>query len=373
MLRSRGLQPGVGIVNLRRRTRAPLALLLASLLAAGCAAAQPAPGPAPAPAPAPPHVRLVTLDGLRWQEAFGGADSLVVWSRADSADVALRWWRPTREERRAALLPFLWGEVARRGQLLGDRAAGGGVRVTNGKRFSYPGYSELLTGRADERIASNDKVPNPNVTVLEWLHRRPGFAGRVAAAASWDAFPWIINAERSGIPVEVGQDSVIARMAALLPRLWEGTRLDLLTHRSALDRLWVDVPPRVLYVALGETDEWAHAGHYAGYLDAAHRNDAMIRELYEAFAGHPAVRGNVTLVVTVDHGRGDGPAWTDHGTKVPAAEWVWVGVMGPRVPARGSRGDVTGATLAQVAATVAAAAGEDYATVPGVAGPLPLD
>lgn len=331
------------------------------------------PATAPVPAPAPPHVLLVTLDGLRWQEAFGGADSLVVWSRADSADVARRWWRPTREERRSALLPFLWGEVARRGQLLGDRLAGGGVRVTNGKNFSYPGYNELLTGRADDRIASNDKVPNPNVTVLEWLHRRPGFAGRVAAVASWDAFPWIVNAERSGVPVEVGQDSIIARMAELLPRLWDGTRYDLLTHRSALDRLWAAEPPRVLYVALGETDEWAHAGDYAGYLDAAHRNDAMIREVYEAFAGHPAVRGNVTLVVTVDHGRGDGPAWTDHGTKVPAAEWVWVGVMGHRVPSRGSRADVSGATLAQVAATVAAAAGEDYSTVPGVAGPLPLD
>ncbi len=360
-----------GIVTNRPRIRAPLALLLASLLAAGCAAAQPA--PAPVPAPAPPHVLLVTLDGLRWQEAFGGADSLVVWSRADSADLARRWWRPTREDRRAALRPCLWGEVARRGQVLGDRTVGAGVRVTNGKNFSYPGYNELLTGRADDRIASNDKIANPNVTGLEWLNGRAGFAGRVAAAASWDAFPWIINAGRSGIPVETGQDSANARMAALLPRLWEATRFDLLTHRSALDRLWAAAPPRVLYVALGETDEWAHAGDYAQYLDAAHRGDAMIRELYEVFAGHPAVRGHLTLIVTVDHGRGDGPAWTDHGARVPGAEWAWVGVMGPRVPPRGARTDATGATLSQVAATVAAAAGEDYSTVPGTAGPLPLD
>jgi hypothetical protein len=99
----------------------------------------------------------------------------------------------------------------------------------------------------------------------------------------------------------------------------------------------------------------------------------MIRELHEAFAGHPAVRGNVTLIVTVDHGRGDGPAWTDHGARVPGAEWVWVGVMGPGVSPRGARTDVAEATLSQVAATVARAAGEDYSTVPGVAGPLPLD
>ena len=358
--------PGTGL-------RVCLALFLPVGVLVGCAGAPAAPAPVPSPAPPPPHLLLVTLDGLRWQEAFGGADSALVFAREDSAPVARDWWRPTREERRALLLPFLWEQVGPRGQLFGDRAAGGGVRVTNGKYFSYPGYNELLTGRADDRIASNDKVANPNVTVLEWLAGRPGFTGRVAAAASWDAFPWIVNAERSGIPVEAGGDSVVARMASLLPRLWSGTRLDLLTHRSALDRLWAPVPPRVLYVALGETDEWAHAGDYRLYLDAAHRNDAMIRELYEAFAGHPAVRGNVALIVTVDHGRGDGPEWSDHGEEVPVAGWVWVGVMGPRVPARGVRNDVAGATLSQVAATAAAAVGEDYSVVPGVAGPLPLD
>jgi Metalloenzyme superfamily len=339
--------------------------------AAACAPTPVAPGAEPVAEPVP-HLLLVTLDGLRWQEVFGGADSVALRGRADAAELAREWWRPTREERRARLLPFLWGEVARRGQLIGDRESGGGMRVTNGKYFSYPGYSELLTGRADNRIDSNDKIPNPNVTVLEWLAHRPGFRGSVAAAASWDAFPWIINQDRSGIPVEVGQDSVIARMAELMPKLWKETRFDLLTHRSALDRLWAAKPPRVLYVALGETDEWAHDGNYAQYLDAARRNDAMIRELYQAFAGHPAVRGNVTLLVTVDHGRGDGPGWTDHGRDRPEAGWVWMAALGPGVAARGSRSDVRDATLAQVAATAAAALGEDYTVVPGVAGPLPL-
>jgi hypothetical protein len=348
----------------RRLRQLPLAFL------AACAAAPPPAGPLPA---APPHLLLVTLDGLRWQEVFGGADSAVVWTGADSAEVARAWWRPSPAERRGLLMPFLWGEVARRGQLLGNAADGGGVRVANGRNFSYPGYNELLTGSPDDRIDSNDKVPNPNRTVLEWLAARPGFAGRVAVTASWDAFPWIVNAERSGIPVEAGQDSVVARMAALLPPLWGETRFDLLTHRSALDRLWATTPPRVLYVALGETDEWAHAGDYRQYLAAAHRNDAMIRELYEAFAAHPAVRGNVTLLVTVDHGRGDGPKWTDHGASVAGAEWVWVAALGPRVAPRGVRADLRGATLAQVAATAAAAVGEDYTVVPGVAGPLPLD
>lgn len=74
--------------------------------------------------------------------------------------------------------------------------------MTNGLWFSYPGYSELLTGVADPRIDSNAKKANPNVSVLEWLNRRPGFEGRVAAFGSWDVLPFILAVERSGLTVK---------------------------------------------------------------------------------------------------------------------------------------------------------------------------
>ena len=109
--------------------------------------------------------------------------------------------------------------------------------MTNGKLFSYPGYSELLTGVADPRIDTNAKTVNPNVNVLEWLNRRPGFEGRVAAFASWDVFPFILAAERSG---PRGQRRRARRsrtrtatasgcstsFAADLPAYWESARFD---------------------------------------------------------------------------------------------------------------------------------------------------
>ena len=51
---------------------------------------------------------------------------------------------------------------------------------------------------------SNDKVPNPNVTVLEWLSRKPAYKGRIAAFSAWDVFPSIFNSERAGFPVSAG-------------------------------------------------------------------------------------------------------------------------------------------------------------------------
>src|SRR5579864_3066427 len=155
------------------------------------------------------NVVLVTYDGLRWQEVFSGCDETLL-NREEGGGVrdvpALksRFWRDTPEERREALLPFFWKTIAARGQIFGDPAQHCRARVTNGRNFSYPGYNELLAGFADDRIDSNAKKENPNVTVLEWLNRRPGFASRVAAFCSWDTFPWIINHARSGIPINAG-------------------------------------------------------------------------------------------------------------------------------------------------------------------------
>lgn len=153
--------------------------------------------------PAGRNVIVVTLDGFRWQEMFTGASREYFKREAGGEPGAAekRFWRSTPEERRAALLPFVWGTVAAAGQVFGDPAKRSSSRLTNGLWFSYPGYSEMFAGIADPNVDSNDKVPNPNITVLEWLNGRPGFRGRVAAFGAWDVLPSILNVERSRIPV----------------------------------------------------------------------------------------------------------------------------------------------------------------------------
>src|SRR5262245_6615164 len=104
------------------------------------------------------NVVLVTLDGLRWQELFGGADSTLVGERRyvrDTTALRTEFWRVTAAERRTVLMPFFWSTIARQGQLYGNRARASRVDVTNTKRFSYPGYNEILTGFADPGITSN--------------------------------------------------------------------------------------------------------------------------------------------------------------------------------------------------------------------------
>ena len=56
--------------------------------------------------------------------------------------------------------------------------------------FSYPGYAEILVGRAlDAAITSNDPVRNPEETILEGLRRARRLSReQVATFASWDVF-----------------------------------------------------------------------------------------------------------------------------------------------------------------------------------------
>ena len=248
------------------------------------------------------HVVLITLDGLRWQEFFSGADR-DYFKRdkdGDGGEPERRFWRPTGAERRAELMPFLWSTIATRGQVFGDPSADSLSRATNGLWFSYPGYSEMFAGIADPRIDSNNKVPNPNVTVLEWLNGRPGFEGRVAAFGSWDVLPSILNVGRSRVPVGTGytpvpaasteRERAINELAADLPRYWDFGPFDAPIVYAALEHVRTK-QPRVLYIMLGEGDEWAHEGRYDLYLDAARRADRFIERVWTVLQALPDTRG----------------------------------------------------------------------------------
>jgi hypothetical protein len=116
----------------------------------------------------------------------------------------------------------------------------------------------------------------------------------------------------------------------------------------------------VLYIMLGETDEWAHMRRYDAYLDAAHNADRFLRKLWETAQSIPAYAGKTSLVITTDHGRGGTLGdWPNHGPDVAGAENIWIAAMGPAVPPAGVRENVE-VIQAQVAATIALLAGEDY-------------
>lgn len=296
------------------------------------------------------HVVLITLDGLRWQELFRGADSLFVDDTGmvgKPGSLLTDFWHSDPLVRRTKLFPFVWSTLVQQGQVYGNRSLGAKMDTQNKLWFSYPGYNELLSGSADDaQIRSNDKVNNPNKTFLEHLNELPAYRNKVMAFGGWDVFPFIINETRSGIPVNAGFEpakwNTLSESEKLLNRLqkeirgpWGSVRLDPFTHHYALEAL-KNHKPRILYIAYGETDDWAHDGKYDEYLRSAKQTDAYLKEIWETLQADPFYRNKTTMLITVDHGRGiTKESWKSHGADVPEAGQVWLLAIGPDTPALG--------------------------------------
>jgi len=333
------------------------------------------------------NIIFVMTDGLRWQEVFGGAEESLMNKKSgkveDAAALKKAYWRDTTEARRAALMPFMWSVISKDGQIYGNREKGSDAYVTNGLNFSYPGYNETMCGFADPRVNSNDKVLNPNVSVLEWLNKKRSFQGQIAAFGAWDLFPFIFNAERAGFLVNAGYEPLQAvsadprvellnQLKAETPRVWPDEPFDPIPFYTAMEYL-KEKKPRILYLSLGETDDWAHAGNYKEYLNAAHRADDYVRGLWETAQSMQEYRGSTTLIFSPDHGRGNAShgKWKDHGAKEPDSKYIWMAFLGPDTAAFGERSHIAAVTQSQIAATLAALLGEDYlAEVPKASKPI---
>ena len=347
-------------------------------LLAGLAAAAPQSPAAPPAADTGDTVVLITLDGARHEEIFGGLDLDILKStlkenqRVEDSPVYQRFWAPTPDERRRKLMPFFWRLVTEEGSIAGNAALGSEARLTNQMRFSYPGYAELLLGQAfDAEIHSNDPIRNPHETVLERLRTVRGLSReQVATFASWDVFNAIAEHTEGATTINAGYELLVVPATpdvAVLNELqtqarapWNDARFDVFTFRLAMAHL-TKAKPRVLYLAFNDTDSWAHEGRYDRLLDAYAQTDRWLEELWGWFQSQPEYRGRTHLLITTDHGRGhEAPGWKSHGEKYLDAQRVWMAFASPTMPQRGEWKNTPTIFTNQVAATLASWLGVDW-------------
>jgi Type I phosphodiesterase / nucleotide pyrophosphatase len=357
-----------------------LALVCAGVVAAACIVS--------AQARRSENVVLVTLDGVRWQDVFGGMSDEILNAAGQTAGnraAAQEFGGASPRERREKLMPFLWRTLAvQHGFLAGDRGEGSAMSVTNRHWFSYPGYGEILTGQAhDDEIKTNDAIRNPFSTVLEFAARKMRLQpSQVATFASWSTFSAIVEHEPGTTTVNAGltpYESTAPDLRALnrlqfeAPAPWDDVRHDAFTFRFALDHL-TRHHPRILYVAFDETDDFAHDGKYPQVLRAIRRIDGFLSELWTTLQRDPQYRDKTTLIVTVDHGRGRTPAdWKGHGKDVPGANEIWIAIASPDTARRGVWRDSPPLYQNQIASTIAAALGLDYREAnPNAGAPIAL-
>ncbi len=61
------------------------------------------------------NIIVITTDGFRWQEVFGGMDSAIAsqkkFNHGDSDYIFKKYWANDAIERRKKLLPFVWNTI----------------------------------------------------------------------------------------------------------------------------------------------------------------------------------------------------------------------------------------------------------------------
>jgi hypothetical protein len=278
-----------------------------------------------------PSLVLVTIDGARAEEVLGRAD----------------------------LLPNLH-RLVDRGIALGGADA---PMIASGPRFvSLPGYREILTGRRGTTCRDNDCAALDEPTLLDELRLAGGLSSDdVVAIASWEVVDRAVSIAPASLLISAGRHAGATRERLAVSddarrdleagerssaRPGHGDyRPDALTAQLALDVVAAR-RPRILWVALGDTDEHAHRGSFDGYLAALAAADAFLGRLVAAIDLQTTM-----VLVTADHGRSAN--FRDHGDS-PESSAVWLVAAGGHIPRVGMARTTTTHRLADIAPTVRA-------------------
>ncbi len=293
------------------------------------------------------NIVLVTIDGVRWQEIFAGAEAARA-ALLPCSDVA-------------ALLPNL-SALGQAGVLLGKVGA---PVISSGPNFvSLPGYREIITGRASAACTDNDCRRIDEPTLLDELAHADLGRDELAVIASWERVARAAALDSRAVTVSAGRHGGLGRDRLRVS--YEASRLldeaaaagarpgygdyrpDRYTARLALDYLRAR-RPRLLWVALGDTDEHAHRGDYRGYLDALRSADHFVGELWELLGTLGQYGAETTVIVTADHGRADN--FVAHGA-APESSRVWLVAAGGAIAGGGERAAAHTVRLADIAPTV---------------------
>jgi hypothetical protein len=277
-----------------------LRLLGAALQSAFAWAFLPWPRPRPAPLVQPAEtVILVTLDGVRPRDVLRGEDGGVGATTPG-----------------APLMPFFREHMMPRGTFLGSDTDPPAFRIGNPIGISLTGYHAILYGRMTA-CTTNDAPPPKGENLIRDAAR--AFPGQVAVFSSWAEIVDCLRIDDPAVEVLRGPPN---------------QRNDAETFRSAMARLRAD-PPRLMYMALDETDDAAHHRGYPTYGEILRRYDAYLAELVSEIDAQMAMGRRVTLIVTTDHGRGEGAEWVEHRWNIQGTARAWLFAMGHGIAAQG--------------------------------------
>ncbi len=271
------------------------------------------------------NVILITLDGVRYHEIFGGVQRS----------------REIGEPKHTPILPKVERVFREHGFVFGDRNRRGGstMKISNRISLSQPGYRSILTGDFEEQCRGNGCGVIDRETIIDRLMDE-GFESRdVATFASWDVIDRCLESKTPRAVKSIAFESVqgltgvesspfleIEERARADRPHWGGSRRDTYTFEMGLKYLKT-YRPRFLYLSFVDTDEYAHEDNYPGYVGALRDFDQRFVQLMDTLRSLGEYGQETSIVITTDHGRGRWFIWKNHSREWIDSTRVWALVL----------------------------------------------
>lgn len=270
-----------------------------------------------------PNVILVTLDGVRAHEFFVGIDPKLAEGSSESLGGS-----------NGQIFSFLWNDFAHQGIIYGDRRKGDSMRVSNSAVVSLPAYQNIMAGYPQNCLTNGCgriKAQTLAERLVSELRLRPT---DVATISSWDKISLAVESKKGAtftncalVPLEDGEDDPVhaqinEEQAQDAPP-WVGARYDRYTFAHAL-RYLERHEPRFMFISLNDADEWGHKGDYPNYVATLRQYDEWMRDLFQKLDSMGEYGSDTTVLITTDHGRGEGSQWKHHHAFVGEAKNIWL-------------------------------------------------
>ncbi|HTM64068.1 MAG TPA: alkaline phosphatase family protein [Gammaproteobacteria bacterium] len=255
------------------------------------------------------RVIYITLDGVRWQDIF----------------------------KTHRYLPTFWEKYAKSAEIYGEPGTNRTMEVAS-VPISLPSYQSQMTGMVTQ-CHNNECSGLPVETLAEALIKKARLKKHeVASISCWEVMD---NAFESRIgtafsnhgtrpmhdPYTFEIDPIMKAINMQQAEAYPGddTRTDEHTLAQSLHYL-KKYQPKFLWISLGETDDHAHDGKLEEYHQTLRFYDLAIDKVVKLVKSLK-LEGETMIIITTDHGRGNGKNWTEHDETMPEAKQTWAFVL----------------------------------------------
>jgi len=254
-----------------------------------------------------PKVVLIVIDGVRYLELEGKATD----DEGNSVSAESLFPNLMRLKKQGLFLPEM--------------------RISNPAGISLPAYSDIIAGRRQEKIVTNEPpkkdlrshYPTLFQTIKQGLNLP---SNGIALIASWKPICDVAVMGKGSPESDFYMSCGWKKEKSFKPEIFPGSRSDMDTYIEFVR----EVPvwhPRFVFVHFGDADEEAHFHQaaldnskvYYGiihYHNALRQIDYYVGRIWKLLQEDPFYRDSTTLIITTDHGRDNIPdpkQWADHG------------------------------------------------------------